>query len=63
MEKVTRQALREMAMGETRVFELPSAAACESGATTAYRAQHFLDCRFRVHSDYVNRKLTITKTR
>lgn len=52
-----------MAMGETRVFELPSAAACESGATTAYRAQHFLDCRFRVHSDYVNRKLTITKTR
>ena len=61
MEKVTRDALRAMAVGETRTFELPDAQACDNGKSTAYQMQNILRCRFTVSTDYVNNRLTITK--
>jgi hypothetical protein len=61
MERVTRDALRAMAVGETRTFELPDAQACDNGKSTAYQMQNLLRCRFSVSTDYVNNRLTITK--
>ena len=61
MEKVTRDALRAMAVGETRTFELPDAQACDNGKSTAYQMQNLLRCRFSVSTDYVNNRLSITK--
>ena len=40
IEKVTREHLRAMAVGETRTFTLPSAQACDNGKTTAYQVQN-----------------------
>ena len=61
IEKVTREHLREMAVGETRTFTLPSAQACDNGKTTAYQVQNIEHCKFSVQTDYVNNRLTITK--
>ena len=61
MERVTRDALRAMGYGETRVFNLPDAQACDNGKSTAYQMQNILRCRFTVSTDYVNNRLTITK--
>lgn len=63
MEKVTRDELRTMEYGETKVFDLPNALAIESGKATAYQTQNILRCRFSVQTDYVNNRLTITKLR
>ena len=61
IEKVTREHLREMAVGETRTFTLPSAQACDNGKTTAYQVQNLEHCKFSVQTDYANNRLTITK--
>lgn len=61
-EKVTCEALRKMAVGDTVTFELPDADAINTGKTIAYRLQHSLHCKFSAVSDYGNNKLTITKT-
>lgn len=58
---VTSEALRNMAMGETLTFNLPSADAINSGKAIAYRVQHSLRCKFSVSSNYTDNKLTITK--
>lgn len=58
---VTSEALRNMAMGETLTFNLPSADAINSGKAIAYRVQHSLRCKFTVSSDYAGNRLTITK--
>lgn len=60
-DKVTCAVLREMAMGETRTFELPGANAIDCGKTMAYRLQYSLHCKFSAVSDYTNNRLTITK--
>ena len=62
MERVTRDALRAMADGETRTFDLPNAQACDNGKSVAYQLQNQLCCKFSVSTDYVNNRLTITKT-
>ena len=62
MDKVTRDALRAMAIGETRSFDLPNAQACDNGKSVAYQMQNLLRCRFSVSTDYVNNRLTITKS-
>ena len=36
MERVTRDALRAMAIGETRTFDLPNAQACDNGKSGTY---------------------------
>lgn len=59
--KVTAEALRRMAIGETKTFELANAAAIQSGKAMAYTAQHTLGCRFRAESDFANNRLTLTK--
>lgn len=59
--KVTSDALRKMAIGQTVTFELPDANAIETGKTIAYRTQHILGCKIKAVSDYTNNKLTITK--
>lgn len=59
--KVTSAVLREMAVGESRTFELPNADAIDCGKTIAYRLQHSLHCRFTAASDYANNRLTLTK--
>ncbi len=59
--KVTSDALRKMAMGETITFELPDADAINTGKAIAYRLRHSLRCKFTAVSDYVNNRLTITK--
>lgn len=61
MERVTRDALRAMGMGETRTFDLPNAKACDNGKSVAYQLQNQLQCRFTVSTDYVNNRLSITK--
>ena len=61
IEKVTREHLRSMAVGETRAFTLPSAQACDNGKTTAYQVQNLENCKYSVQTDYVNNRLTITK--
>ena len=61
IEKVTREHLRAMAVGETRTFTLPNAQACDNGKTTAYQVQNLEHCRYSVQTDYVNNQLTITK--
>lgn len=62
MERVTRDALRAMAIGETRTFDLPNAQACDNGKSVAYQLQNQLHCKFSVSTDYVNNRLTITKS-
>lgn len=66
MKRVTVDALRNMAMGETEVFDLPSqepflSRAVNSGKTLAYMKQRELNCKFSAVTDFENAKLTITK--
>lgn len=61
IEKVTREHLRTMQMGETRTFTLPSAQACDNGKTTAYQMQNIELCKYSVLTNYVTNQLTITK--
>lgn len=62
MEKVTRDILRNMQLGETRSFDLPTVEACESGKATAYQMQNMLGCKFQASTDYANKRLTLTKS-
>ncbi len=59
--KVTTEALRQMALGETVTFEVADADAINNGKAIAYRVQHSLHCKFTVISDYANNRITITK--
>ena len=61
IEKVTREHLRAMNVGETRTFTLPNAQACDNGKTTAYQMQNIERCKYSVQTDYVNNRLTVTK--
>lgn len=60
-DKVTTEALRAMAMGETKVFHLPDSDAIDSGKALAYRIIHSERCRFKASSDYTEMTLTLTK--
>lgn len=59
--RVTTEALRNMEVGETLVFNLPDASAINTGKAIAYRVCHVLRCKFKSISDYANNTLTITK--
>lgn len=60
-ERITTDALRAMALGQTRTFELPDAAAIEAGKTLAYREARVSGCRFQAESDYAACRLTLKK--
>jgi len=62
MEKVTRSDLRNMAAGETRVFELPNGRACDNAKSVAYQLQNVDGCKYSVDTDYTNSKISITKS-
>lgn len=62
MERVTRNDLKAMAMGETQTFDLPNARQCDNGKSTAYQMANLLGCKFKVRTDYSANRLTITKT-
>ena len=59
--KVTSDALRRMAIGESVTFVLADADAINSGKAIAYRLQNSLRCKFSAISDYANNRLTLTK--
>ncbi len=61
MGKLTREDLRNMAMGETKTFRVANAQACDSGKATTYQMRNILQCRFEVQTDYATNTLTITK--
>ena len=61
VDKITREDLRLMRDGETRTFQLPSAAAVESGKTSAYIFAKLAGIRLRCESDFENKTLTITR--
>lgn len=60
-EKVTRSLLREMKMGETRIFRVQNASAMDSAAVLAYQMQHHEQCKYICNKDHVNMLLKITK--
>lgn len=60
-EKLTREALRSLQMGQTEKFSLPNAQACDSGKANAYQLQNILRCKFSIQTDYTNYTLTVTK--
>ena len=64
--KVTSQALRDMAIGSEKPFALPTrepylSRAVNSGKAIAYRLQRELECSFRVTTDFDNATMYITK--
>lgn len=60
-ERVTVEALRNMKIGETKVFHLPDARAIESGKALAYRTKHLLKCRFTMTSNFADNELVVRK--
>lgn len=61
-EKLTRDDLYRMEIGETKTFHLTSARALDSAATTAVQVSHLEGCRFSCSRDYAENVITITKS-
>lgn len=61
-EKLTRDDLRSINVGETKTFTLPNARACDNGKSLAYQFQNILECKFKVATNYQSNQLTITRT-
>lgn len=61
-EKLTRDDLRSISVGETKTFALPDARACDNGKSLAYQYQNILGCKFSVKTDYLANTLSITRT-
>ena len=61
MEKITRKVLSNMKLGETKVFHLMDARACESGRTMAYQMQNILHCKLSAKTDFKENILSLTK--
>lgn len=61
-QRLTRDALRAIDVGETHTFRLPNATACDNGKVVAYQMQNILQCKFSVKTDYANNTLTVTRS-
>ena len=61
-EKVTTEVLRDMEIGETRVFHVGDSASIYSAQALAYRAQNLFGCKFVTEADHKNSVITISKT-
>lgn len=61
MDKVTREDLRSMEVGETKTFDLPDAQAIDSAGVTAYQMQNLERCKYSITKDYQNNKIKISK--
>lgn len=60
-ERVTREDLRAMRMGESRTFELPSYAAVQSARTSAYYLGRVEGCRYTYTVEPERNVITITR--
>lgn len=61
VDKITREDLRAIRMGESRVFELPDYAAVMSARTSAYVLGRIEGCRFILNTEPEKNVLTITR--
>ena len=59
--KLTRDDLRSIPMGWTKVFTLSDAKACDNGKALTYQTQNLMGCKFSVKTDYTANTLTITR--
>lgn len=58
---LTREDLKTIAPGETKVFNVPSIQACFSGKSLAYQTQHLLGCKFKVSVNFALKQLTVQR--
>ncbi len=61
MERLTRNDLRQIRLGETKVFALPDARACNNAKALAYTLQREEKCKYSLSTDYATNELTVTK--
>jgi hypothetical protein len=61
LDKITREDLRAIRMGESRVFELPDYASVMSARTSAYVLGRIEGCRFILKTEPEKNVLTITR--
>lgn len=62
LEKLTREDLRSMEMGETKTFHLMTAAALDSAAVTAGQVGRLDGCKYSCSRDYDEKTVTVTKS-
>lgn len=62
-EKVTRQELRDLRIGQTRIFTLEDAKKVTSAGVTAQQLKNEEGLEFTVKKDYENRAVSITRTK
>ena len=60
-DKVTREDLRAIHEGESRIFELPTYAAVLSAKSSAYAVGRLDNCRYECQADSDRPVLTITR--
>ncbi len=61
LERITREDLRAIKMGESRIYELPSYGAILSARATAYATGRIEGCRFVLSAEPEKNVLTITR--
>ena len=61
IDKITREDLRAIAVGESRTFELPTYAAVLSAKTTAYATGRIDECRYVFSTERERPVVTITR--
>lgn len=59
--RVTREDLKAIPVGASKVFALNSAKACDSAKATAYQMQNILGCKFKIATDYSKCEIKITR--
>ena len=62
-EKVTRDELREMRVGQTRIFTLMEAKKVTSASVTAQQLKNEVGLEFTVKKDYKAKSVSITRMR
>ena len=59
--RVTREDIRAIRSGETRFYTLPTVAALQSAASTAYQMQREIGCTFETKRDFDSLTIMITR--
>lgn len=62
-ERVTRDDLRNMRVGQTEIFVLPDAKLCESARVQSQQLARYEDMAFSCKIDVPNRTISITRTK
>lgn len=60
-ERVTREDLRNMRVGQTEIFVLPDAKLCESARVQAQQLARYESMAFRCRIDVPNKTIAITR--